>query len=276
MWNNPNPDNKPVSPEEKDKRSFTVALVFIVVIGFSIIAFIFKFRQAKREASQFQRKRQEREQTPGLQYPSQQSNSSASGREKASNKKEKASNGVTSRLVPAKRDRPTKKDSLPTLYHMKQKVDFLGEYISHKGQSYLEVENIKAFPSNMKDRFSEEEIVGLKNDRVYAFVKKGENLDEALGVAYNSRTKKIGLITGTLKIRFTDDDSFQERVNWIRAPFFEKRSFDAIKLSLIEAQSTSSATVALGQLQEELKYWSARQGVKSVEIEILENEIKVK
>lgn len=274
MFKNPNPDNKPVSPEEKDKRKFTLSLVFIVVIGLSAITFILKFRQAKQEVKELVR--QERQLENDTQEPDESNDREEDNSHRNQASREEETQGTKSKLVPAKRDRPTRNDSLPTIYNLGKKLEFRGDYQTLKGQQYLEIDNIKAFPSDMKDRFSDDEIVGEKNDRVYAFVKNGEDLEEASGVTYNTRTKRLGLITGTLKVRFMDRESFSERAQFIREPFYEKRSFVGINLSLLEASGDSQDTVGLEKLASEQSYWQSLEGVKSVEIEVLEEELTVK
>lgn len=289
MFDNPNPDNKPVSDEEKDHRKFTVALVFIVVIGLSLVAFIFKFRQARNEVMQLQQKdgstSEERQIVPGLKPV--QGNTWQNAKEKESSREpDQSTNGRSKtsgpKLVPANRGayesyKVSKgKRSFPSLFHLDRQVEFTGDYERLGADEFLEVKNIKAFPEEMKDRFSEDEIIGLKNDRVYVYVKEGDDLEEALGVAYNTRTKRLGLLTGTLKIRFRDRQAFDRRSQFIRSPFFEKRTFTGIKLSLIEGPSSIEQTTTLETLKSEQAYWQSIAGVKSVEVEVLEGEITVK
>lgn len=297
MFDNPNPDNKPVSDEEKDHRKFTVALVFIVVIGLSLVAFIFKFRQARNEVKQLQQQdastSEERQNVPGLKsvagntWQKAKENPKNNTKEKTSNRgpdqsADERAKTSGSKLVPAKRgayenDKVNKgKRSFPSLFHLDRQVEFLGDYERLGADEFLEVKNIKAFPEDMKARFSEDEIIGIKNDRVYAYIKEGDDLEEAMGVAYNTRTKRLGLLTGTLKVRFSDRESFDRRSQFIRSPFFEKRTFTGIKLSLIEGPSSTEQTTTLETLKSEQAYWQSIAGVKSVEVEVLEGEITVK
>ncbi len=281
MYPDPNPDNKKVDPQEKDKRQFTVLLVFIVIIGSSLIAGIIKFRQAKKEVKELTQGQSLQDQVPGLRPGS--TSSTKEGDLPATNDRRRPQqsdqNGqqaqqkedlVKKRLIPEVRDREPQKRSVRNLVGELSRLDLAKRYFKKGKQSFVEVKNMVAVPLEYKDRYSADEIIGERHNKVLIRLPKGEPApQESMGIALNTRTKRLAIITGTLKVRFKDNFSFDKRQELIPASQREKNSFQGIQLSLLEVLGSAS----LDDLQREQDYWATQPGVKSAEVELLEAEI---
>lgn len=274
MNRDPHSKNEEIDPVENDNRRFTVVLVFIVIIGLSLIAGILKFRQAKREVKEFSLQNQERQKVPGL---SPKENSSSNQVDQSSrlpqHKEEELPKGTQKKLIPSKRDRPPRPRKIRKMNGLFSSLKYSNQYYDLEGADYLLVENMAAVSLDQKDRYSSEEIVGERHNKLFILIQDGESApSDALGVAYNTRSKRLALVTGTLKIRFEDQSSFEERLQHFHQGIREKRTFDAIKLSLVEFQNPMD----LEGLYREQTKWQQISGVKEVSLELLESEIVVK
>jgi hypothetical protein len=274
MYPDPNPKNKKVDAQEKDKRQFTVLIVFIIIIGASLIAGILKFRQAKKEVREMTRADKIQDQVPGLRPPG--------GKEKKilEQRRPQQSDSHTSqgapsslvkkRLVPEIQDRPTQKRSVRNFVGKLSRLQLGKQYFKQGGQSFVEVENMAAIPLDQKDRYSAEEIIGERHNKLLIRLSKGESAPrESMGIALNTRTKRLAIITGTLKVRFKDEVGFNNRLNLIPSGQREKNAFAGIRLSLLQVEGPQD----LEKLQKEQDYWAAKEDVKSAEVELLEAEI---
>lgn len=281
MYPDPNPENKKVDKDEKDKRKFTLLLVFILIIGFSLIAGILKFRQARKEVRELS-KQTTFDEVPGLRPPTPVPNrgdkslKKSALEERGPQGQESSSKlkGPRKRLVPSKRDKAPVTGLVKNLSGNFSKLKFDDKYFSIQGADYLELENVVALPIEFKDRYRKEEILGEKNRRVIVLLPNGEDIPPgANSVAYNSRTKSIAVITGILKVQFSDQESFIKRSQYFKNGTQEKSTFDAISLSLLQMDPSLSS---LENLEKERIYWAAKPGVKRVSVELLEAEITVK
>lgn len=260
MFNDPNPDNRPIDPKEKDKRRFSLLVIFIVIIGLSAVVFILKMRQARNSLSEVI---QTREKT----LVKEKETSIVQKRIPQNSFKKPVPE--LKRLAPSVKVLPvSKRGKNPHSFKLKRPLKYAGEYELVKGVSYVDLENVIAVNPRERDRFEKEDIITEKNNHLFVFVEGNAIPEGSLRVVHNIRTKKLGLLTGTLLLKFSSIEDFEERVQFIRENFKEKRTFPAIKLSLIE----SLTPLTLSDLQKEKSYWQGVQGLKSVEIEIIEDD----
>lgn len=283
MYQDPNPHNKKVDKDEKEKRQFTVLLVFIVIVGLSLIAGILKFRQAKKEVGELS-SQSALNKVPGLRPALSEESDEKKAQElkrgggdersPQAQKLKREGNENKRKLVPSRRDKETIPRSVKSLSGQFHKVKLSEKYFSHQGADYIEMENVFALPVEYKERYQTEEILGERHRKVFVLLQKGEAKPEgALPVAYNSRTKRVALVTGTLKVQFNDTESFSQRSQYLRGGLEEKSTFDSIALSLLQMEPSLSS---LENLEKERIYWAGVPGVKKVSVELLEAEITVK
>jgi hypothetical protein len=266
MFKDPNPDNLPIDPKEKSKRRFALLVLFIVIIGGSVIFFILNMRKARLVVKDLV------EESSALKVKGK-----AEKKIKLEERKPQHIPRLPARnhksLVPSKRDQPNgRRGQNPHSYALKRALKYRGQFQEVLGQTYAEVENIIAIPLEQRDQYGIDDIIAEKNNRLLIYTDGVDRPIGSMGVVHNIRTKRLGLLTGTLKIIFFEGEEFEERSHYIREPFVEKRTFPAIRLSLIEPKSP----MGLVELQGEKTYWQGLSGIKSVEIEIIETNRQVK
>ncbi len=266
MFRDPNPDNLPIDPKEKSKRRFALLVLFIVIIGGAVIFFILNMRQARQVVKDLVQESSAvvEKGGPEKEIKLEERKPQQTPRLPARNHKG---------LVPSKRDQPIgRRGQNPHSYALKRPLKYRGQFQDVLGQTYAEIENIIAIPLEQRDQYGIDDIIAEKNNRLLIYTDGVDRPLGSMGVVHNIRTKRLGLLTGTLKITFSESEEFDERGQHIREPFVEKRTFPAIRLSLIEPKNALN----LIELQSEKTYWQGLSGIKSVEIEIIETNRQVK
>jgi len=188
--------------------------------------------------------------------------------------------GLTGRMLrPAVRPDLRQERRLPTAIDEKR-LKFL-PVKSQDGarQPYKEVENVKAVKLEYRDQFDEDEILDEKLNRIFVLIKendhneyKGEMETKGTRVAYNTRTKQLGVITGKMVLRFKSKEAFALRQKFYPDNAQEDSVFNAIHLVVIDFKSNLSLVELLNL---ELKL-NQHEEIKRAKVEIIETERNVK
>jgi|GEM_PF-2920359 len=257
-----------IDPEEREKRRFSLVILLVIILGLSAITFILFYRKAKDLAMQ----------TPILQQQvltTKPNNTRLPKRELKRKPAQRREDQVTLMDIARARkgDRGQKK-SREEQSQKKNEVElslvFKKSNFSSRNFPYQELSNIVAVSSEYRDQFPTEEIVGSQGKNIFVYRDQAEGLPSA-PVAYNSRSRGLGLITGILSVRF-QKELFISRNELFLADESETRSFPAIGLSLVKVDGEAS----LEKLYSRRERLLGSPGVKAVEIEILEHDQTVK
>jgi hypothetical protein len=263
------------SDEERENRKFDLRLIFIVIIGFSCIFFILKFRQAKQEISHLTEK------------PIVAKNSSPSQprelKEKDLPRKPQAKRKalvpsdrkIRKKLIPAKRDKsfdpPEKRTQQKPLFQLGPDIQLGDEIVQVKGRSYSEVENVYAVSNERKDEFSAEEILYERGP--YVIVKSEEGLPkDGKRLAYNHRTRRLAIITGQIILRFSENSAFENRGQHLVSGESEVATHNSIMTAVLRLEGAQS----LEDLKKRESFWGSLPGIKAANVEVLEAEILLK
>ena len=271
-------DNKDQEDQkEKEMRSFTLKVLFIVIVGLSAVAFIFKFRQAKNEIKKHVEA--EKEFSSKSSQPEEVKKAKRVPQEESQRQRETDKTVKKRKLIPAKRDkrkvRPFQKSSSKTLYQLNREkgdIRLKDEEFSINSESYLEVENIFAVKEEFKDSFNEEDILYQRGPYVLIKAEDYPTERESLRVAYNRRTAQLGLITGQVILRFLTASAFENRKNLFVEGIEERANYSEVLTSIVFVETKEG----LSEIEKLGTYWRSLPDLKAVEIEILEAQIVIK
>lgn len=259
--------------EESERRKFALRLVFIVIIGLSAVVFILKFRQARNEVR---------------------SKTSAAGKEPTPKGEPKRIKNVSPRtpqtkkkilisphqktgkkLVRSQRTAPfdskEKRTQQRPLFQLGSGVRLKDDILKIKGQGYSEVENIFAIDSERKDQYQPNEI--LYDRGPYTVVKLEDGLPEnGKRMAYNHRTRRLGLITGQIILKFSDAEAYSSRHLNYQGYEREVGNHPNIQTTILKLEGDLS----LEDLKKRESFWVSLPGIKAAQVEVLEAEILLK
>lgn len=252
-------------------RKFTLKLVFIVIIGLACVVFILKFRQAKKVIEN--QASQKVEKNHSTQNPDKQKSDDEGPRSPQAEIKN--TKGPLKKLVPSNRDLPfdsrEKRTEQIPLQQLGGGVQLKGSIVKVKGKSYSQVENVYAIPKERKDEFNPEDVLYERGP--YTIVKSDEGVPrDALNLAYNHRTKRLGVITGQLIVKFTEKEAYENRFQNFSKAEKEVAAHPSIKTSILLLEGAQT----LEDLKKRGSFWGSLPGIKAAEVEVLEAEILLK
>lgn len=264
---NPRPHGpEDIDPEEREKRHFSLVVLLVIILGLSAITFIVFYKEAKNLAIQ----------TPIFQKQSIKENSTSTlvqRRELKRKPAQRRENQVTLMDIAKARKGGKRRDQKEEKQNGKKngiELTFKKTNFSSRNFPYQELSNIVAVSNEYRDQFPIEEIVGRQGKNIFVYRDQAEGLPSR-AVAFNNRSRGLGLITGVLSIRF-EKELFTSRQEIFLSDESETRSFPAIGLSLVKVEGE----VSLEKLYSRRERLLGSPGVRAVEIEILEHDQIIK
>lgn len=275
-----------IPSEEKGNRRFTLSLVFIVIIGLSLVVFILKMRQARERiilegnkaqptkpiGSQSQNKVEKKEESNQDSKKTPDSPRNPQGDNTASQLPRKK------KLLPSPHirqfDGPEKRTKQKPLFQLDSTGDEIrlaSNVQSIGNEKYNEVENVFAIPEEKREEFDSEDILYERGPFIIVKV-DGQAPAGAMAVAYNQRTRRLGVVTGQMILRFNDSEAFEKRSQNFQNGEVEIVGHPNTLTSILSVQNEPS----LQNLKKRESFWSSLPGIKAAKVEILESEILLK
>ncbi len=265
-----NDDKGERGTNEKVQRRFDLRLIFILILGLSILFGILIFRNVKgliKNPPQYQmdddpkgtlRLRKGMNKLQRQEHFAQHSAqiNKAARREKLALKGQplhsRPVDKFPSRALPLFID-PSSLELIPLEASAKAQVQ--------------EVANLVALKKDYKENFDASDIVQEKMGRIFVARDKAQGLEGQERVSYNLRTKQLGVITGKLFLKFSSAEAFRQREQIYPKGTREQRIFKATELVILETTRDFSLNELLA-LERDL---SELPQLKRVRAEVIEH-----
>lgn len=120
-----------------------------------------------------------------------------------------------------------------------QRLTHLQQWPSIKSlnNNYVILDTLVAEKANETNP-SSSEAVSLPLPRNFVAFPSDSASKKLPAIAYNTRTKRLGLVTGIIKVKFQDDSTYTELMNDLNLKLV--KSFDHIRLALFQVESTEN------------------------------------